>query len=185
MKYWSKSALAIYKYLSTMSNSIDKIVLDMGKSSNCTLSQQYHSTYYQASKIIELMDRKRKIINLKVAVEDAIGKLDKTNRRIMTLVFFDGVKSEMVAQMLGMSIRTFFRRKQNSLVQFKNILQEIGYDEEFFESEYFGEKWFMAVYDECVCKGCESEEPMDKYLIKRVFNEVSKINNLAYNVYLT
>jgi len=184
MKYWSKSAISIYKYLSTMSNTLDKIVLDLGKGSNCAVSQKYHSTYYQASKIIELMDRKRKMINLKVAVEDAIGKLDKTNRRIMALVFIDGAKSESVANLLGVSLRTFFRKKINALKEFTDILQEMGYDESFFESEYFNEKWFMAVYDECVYKGCETDEPVDKYLVKRVFNEVSKINNIAYNTYL-
>ena len=183
MKYWSKSALSIYRYLSTMSNTIDKIVLDMGKGSNCSTSQKYHSTYYQASKIIELMDRKRKMINLKIAVEDAISKMDKTNRRIMTLVFVDGAKSELIAQLLGVSLRTFFRKKLNALKEFTALLHEMGYDEGFFESEYFGERWFMAVYNECVYKGCENEDTMDKYLVKRVFNEVSKIN-LAYNTYL-
>jgi hypothetical protein len=38
----------------------------------------------------------------------------------------------------------------------------------------------MAVYDECVYKGCEDDDTMNKYLIKRVFSEVSKVN-LAYN----
>ena len=184
MKYWSKSALSIYKYLSSMTNSIDKIVLDMGKGSNSALSSQYHSTYYQASKIIELMDRKRKMINLKVAVEDAISKLDRINRRIITLVFLDGAKSELVAKLLGVSLRTFFRKKVNAIKQFASVLQEIGYDEEFFESEYFCEKWFMAVYDDCVCNGTESEDVLDKYLLKRMFGEVSKIN-MVYNTYLS
>ena len=167
-----------------MCDTIDRLVLNLGKSSNSALSQKANDTFYHASKIIELMDRKRKMINLKVAVEDAIGKLDKTNRRIVTLVFLDGVKSELTAQLLGVSIRTFFRKKLKALNEFTVVLQELGFDEEFFESEYFSEKWFMAVYDECVYKGCENEDPLDKYLIKRVFNEVSKIN-MSYNTYLS
>jgi len=184
MKYWSKSSLSIYRYLAQMSNTIDKIVLDMGKSSNPALSDKNHSTYYQASKIIELMDRKRKMINLKVAVEGAISKLDKTNRRILTLVFWDGVKSEDVAGLLGVSIRTFFRKKLNALKCFTSVLQELGYDSEFFENEYFYEKWFMSVYDECVYRSSDGDELLDKFLIKRVFNEVSKLN-LSYNTYLS
>ena len=31
MKYWSKSSLSIYKYLETMSKTLDKIVLNTGK----------------------------------------------------------------------------------------------------------------------------------------------------------
>ena len=180
MKYWSKSVLSVYRYLATMTNTIDKLVLNMGKSSNSALQNNYQSTFYQASKIIELMNRKRKMINLKVAVESAISKLRTTERRIITLVFVDGVTSELISQLLGMSIRTFFRKKNQALKEFSNMLQEIGFDEEFFESEYYSEKWFMAVYDDCVSKNAEGEEILDKYLVKRVLNEVSKIN-MAYN----
>lgn len=69
MKYWSKSALSLYRYLETMSNTIDKIVISTGTNSNSSLLQKYQSTYYQAGKMIELAERKRKMINLKVAVE--------------------------------------------------------------------------------------------------------------------
>ena len=110
MKYWGKSALSIYKYLLTMSNSLDKSILDISKGNSNNHFQQYNTTYNQANRIIELMDRKRKMINLKVAVEEVVNKMDKVDKRIITLVYFDGVKSEMVAQILGISIRTFFRK---------------------------------------------------------------------------
>lgn len=183
MKYWSKSALSIYKYLSTMTNTIDKIVMDVGKGSNNLALQRFQSTYYQASKIIELMDRKRKMINLKVSVEEVLNKLDKTNKRILTLVFLDGVKSELVAQMLGMSIRTFFRRKNSAIIEFATIFQCLGYDEEFFEKEYSHEPWFMSVFNDCITRNLSSEEIMDKSLVKNVMNEVSKIS-FSYNVYV-
>lgn len=183
MKYWSRSALSIYKYLSTMVSTIDKIIMDIGKNSNSAMLQKFQSTYYQASKIIELMDRKRKMINLKVSVEEALNKLDKTNKRILTLVFIDGVKSELVAQILGISIRTFFRKKNSALNEFSTIFQSKGYDEEFFEREYLNENWFMLVYNVCLARSSSSEELMDKYLVKSVINEVSKIS-FAYNVYV-
>lgn len=167
-----------------MSNTIDKAVLDLGKNSNSVTSQKQHSTYYQASKMIELMERKRKMVNLKVAVEDALSKVDKTSKKILTLVFHDGVKSEYISQLLGLSIRTFFRRKAQALNDFAIILEALGYDNEFFETEYFNEKWFMAVYEDSVSKNTETEEELDKHLVKRVFNEVSKIN-YKYNTYLS
>ena len=60
MKYWSKSALSVYKYLEHMANTIDKIVMDTGKNSNHQNIQKYQTTLYQTSKIIEFMERKRK-----------------------------------------------------------------------------------------------------------------------------
>ena len=71
MKYWSRSALSIYKYLLSMSNSIDKSINDTGKNSNSVSLQKYQTTFFQTNKILELIDRKRKIINIKVAVENA------------------------------------------------------------------------------------------------------------------
>lgn len=118
MKYWSKSALSIYKYLPTMVNTLDKIIMNTGKSSHNSILQKYQSTYCQASKIIELIDRKRKMINLKIAVEDTLNKLDRNSKRLLTLIFIDGAKSEVVAEMLGMSIRTFFRKKSRLLMNF-------------------------------------------------------------------
>lgn len=167
-----------------MSNTIDKLIMDIGKGSNNAMQQKYQSTYYQASKIIELMDRKRKMINLKVAVEECLNKLNKTNRRILSLVFIDGVKSEMIAQIMGISIRTFFRKKNDAIQQFSLIFQSKGYDEEFFETEYGCEQWFLSVYNSSLARGVLADDVMDKYLVKRVFNEASKISNLKYNVYV-
>lgn len=183
MKYWSKSALSIYKYLPTMVNTLDKIIMDTGKSSHNSILQKYQSTYCQASKIIELIDRKRKMINLKIAVEDTLNKLDRNSKRLLTLIFIDGAKSEVVAEMLGMSIRTFFRKKISAINEFSSIFQCKGYDNEFFESEYSYELWFMSVYNACVSKSTSSEDTIDKYIIKQMVNEASQIS-YAYNVYV-
>ena len=186
MKYWSKAALSIYRYLETMSTTLDKLVVDLSKGSNSTVAPRYHSTYFQANRIIELTERKRKVVNLKVAIEDSVSRLDKISRRIITLVYFDGVRSEAIAQLMNMSVRTFFRRKLYATKELINIMEALGYDADFFESEYFSEKWFMSVYDEGVSKGCNpSDDIPDRMLVRRVINEISKINNIAYNTYLT
>ena len=183
MKYWSKSTLSIYKYLSTMSKSIDRIIKDNSSNSNSVVLQRSQTTHSQASKILDLIDRKRKIVNLKVIVDDVVSRLNKTDRRIITLVFFDGVKSEVASQLMGISLRTFFRRKASAIKQFTMILQALGYDEEFFESEYFNEKWFMSIYDSCVTRELGADEQLNKYLVKCMLHEISKVN-VKFNTYL-
>ena len=184
MRYWSKSTLSIYKYLLTMSKSIDKLIIENSKNSNSVMLQKYQTTHYQASKIIDLIDTKRKIVNLKVIVDDVVSRLNKSDRRIITLVFFDGVKSEVAAQLMGISLRTFFRRKLNALNQFTLILHTLGYDEEFFESEYSYERWFMSVYHNCISRDSNADEQLNKYLLRTMFNEITKVNS-KFNVYLT
>lgn len=181
MKCWSMSALSIYKYLESMTNTLDKIILETGKNSNDIRLQKYQTTQYQTSKIIELMERKRKMINLKVAVEDSLCKLSLIDRRILTLIFVDGLKSELLAQVLGVSIRTYFRKKKQALNHFKLIMEANGFDREFFEKEYLNEMWFIAVYNDYISKTDNSIATLENSIIRRVFNEVGKIN-LAYNI---
>lgn len=182
MKYWSKSALSLYRYLEAMSNTIDKIVISTGKNSNCSLLQKYQTTYYQAGKMIELAERKRKMINLKVAVEDTLVNLSVMDRRILGLVFIDGVKSERVAKILNMSLRTFFRRKNKALNNFMEEMELAGFNAEYFIKEYSTERWFNSVYDECLHIKRENDG-LSGYAVKRVFNEVTQFN-VSSNSYI-
>lgn len=174
MKYWSKSALTIYRHLETMSSTVDKIILYTGKTSYSSLLQKYQSTYYQTGKMIELIERKRKMINLKVAVEDAFSTLSITDRRILGLVYVDGIKSEKVAKLLNMSLRTFFRRKCIALSNFSDSMESAGFNNEFFIKEYSKERWFLAVYNECLQKNT-NEDSLNGLLVKRVMNEVGQV----------
>lgn len=182
MKYWSKSALLIYKYLEKMTNTVDKLIMDIGKHSNSHVMQKNQTTYGQASKIIEYLDRKRKMINLKVAVEESLAKLNRTDRRILALVFIDGVKSDMVAQFLGVSLRTFFRKKIEALANFNTQMIANGFDLNFFNNEYACEKWILAVYNECLSKSLTEDENINFVVVKRLMNEISqvKINSNCY-----
>ena len=183
MKYWSKSTLSVYRYLETMSNTIDKIVLDTGKNSNSCELQRYQTTYFQTSKIIELIERKRKMINLKVACERALNKLPLLAKKILTLFYIDGVKGDFVAQLLGISLRTFFRQKLKALKDFSEALEQIGFNIEYFEKEYGKEHWILSIYDECVAKSGAKEDCPDDYILKRMVHEVSKVN-FACNIYI-
>ena len=85
MKYWSKSALSIYRYLESMAETVDKKILSTGSNSNNESLQKYQTTYFQTNQMIELIERKRKLINLKVAVEDSLAKLSTNDRRLLVL----------------------------------------------------------------------------------------------------
>lgn len=175
MKYWSKSALSVYRYLETMSKSIDKIVLDLGKSSNNHEITNYQTTYSQTSKILKLMDRKRKLINLKVIVENGLANLSKESRRILTLFYIDGITANYISQLLGISIRTFFRQKFKALEEFCKEIEEANYNVEFFEEEYANEAWFSSVYNDMLLKNTEEEDFIDAIAIKKMLGEIGKM----------
>ena len=181
MKYWSKSALSVYKYLEKMANNIDKIILDTGKNSNNLNIQKYQTTMYQTKKILEYMDRKRKIINLKIAVEDSLMMLSKTERRILVLVFIDGIKSDVVAELLGFSLRTFFRKKLKALNNFAEQMIKCGYNMRFFDKEYSTERWLYSVYEECILKYNKDEDKLNSYMVGKILREATRIYISKYS----
>lgn len=92
------------------------------------------------------------------------------------LVFIDGVKSESVAELMGISLRTFFRKKAKGLECFQEKLIEYGYNIKFFENEYLNEKWMMSVYNENVQRLNTDDENLNVHFINRMLKEVSNIN---------
>ena len=103
MKYWSKTALSVYRYLESMTETVNKKIINTGSNSNKEGLLVYQSTYFQTSQMIELIERKRKFINLKVAGEDTLATLSNIDRRILVLAYIDGVTSVIIAQLLNVS----------------------------------------------------------------------------------
>lgn len=165
----------MFHYLETMSKSIDKIVLDLGKSSNNHEFTNYQTTYSQTNKILKLMDRKRKLINLKVIIENGLANISKESRRILTLFYIDGITAILISQLLGISIRTFFRQRMRALDEFCLELEHSGYNKEFFEEEYVSEKWFASVYNDMLSKTSEEEDFINAIAIKNMLGEIGKI----------
>ena len=166
-----------------MTNTIDKLVMETGKTSYSYELQKYQTTYYQTNKIIELIERKRKMINLKVVVEQVLSKLSTNSRKILMLFYIDGVKTELIAKLLNISLRTFFRQKVKAIKDFSDNLEKLGFNIDFFNREYGNQRWFLSIYDDCVSKSNVYEYVPDGRLINRVINEVRKVN-FAYNTYI-
>lgn len=174
MKYWSKSALTIYRYLESMSNTIERIVNESGTNSNRKDMMTYRNTYSQTNKMIDLLERKRKIINLKLVVEESLNTLSVNQKRILTLSYIDGIKSHYIAELLGLSLRTFFRQKLKALEMFCEAMEELGYGLNFLKNNYTQEQWFSSVYNEVLVKNTQDECELDPSFIKNLLKNLGK-----------
>ncbi len=146
----------------------------MGKMGQSSDLSKYQTTYNQTLRMINLMDRKRKIINLKVAVEDGLANMNEEGRRILTLFYIDGIKASLISQLLGISIRTFFRQKLKALEEFCEKLQSFGYGEKFFEKDYLEERWLVSLYNEMIQKSAEEEDLVNAFFIRKVVSMIGK-----------
>lgn len=176
MQLWSKSILSIYRYLHTLTRAIDGLVK---KSSGISFGYGNNSTYIQASKILKWTEKKRKMINLKIITDEVLKDMPSLYKRILILYYIDGVKSSVICELMGFSIRTYYRKKKLALERFGLGLSRLTYDIGYLEKYYGQEKWLMRVYDTCIEKDSITEEnPMmheNKTIIKSIINDLKYI----------
>lgn len=138
---WSKTLLSTYSYLETIVGVIDKTVLNYGINSSMSTD-----TEFVANKIISLTERKKFLINLKILTDNILKRIDNDIARILVLKFVDKVKAETASQILGISIRTFFRKINIGISQFSRQLLLFGYTPEKLLQLFKNEEWVTEIY---------------------------------------
>ena len=146
---WGKTLLSLYRHFGVMANSIDNLVRRIGINS-AFRHTIYDSTIVDSNKILELTERKIKIINLKVIVEDILSDLNMKDLKILTLCYVDGVEYKKIIKLLNINQRTFFRRKEIAIARFSNKLAEMGYDTDKLEKYLHNENWIKNTYYQIV-----------------------------------
>lgn len=171
MKTWSKTILSMYKYLEALSNSIDELVLKKSINSAFYGNGRYNSCYDCASKIMQLTERKINLINIKVMVDDTLEKMPLKYRQLLILAYIDNAKSEDIAEIMHVSIRTFFRKKNEALISFAKNLTALGFTQEKLNCMFGGEHWLKNLYDKNN-RLTSSEYSIEEYNKHRFFKSV-------------
>ena len=172
MKTWSKTILSVYKYLEALSNSIDNLVVKKSINSAFYNNGRYNTCYDCANKIMQLTERKINLINIKILVDDTLKLMTINQRQLLALCYMDNVKSEQIAEMMNVSIRTFFRKKNEALNSFaKNLLMQ-GFTKERLEEMFCGESWLNTLYIKNRDFDDSKEYRIDQYNKRRFFKSV-------------
>lgn len=172
MKTWSKTILSVYKYLEALSNSIDNLVVKKSINSAFYNNGRYNTCYDCANKIIQLTERKINLINVKILVDDTLKLMSANQRQLLALCYMDNAKSEEIAEMMHVSIRTFFRKKNDALNSFsKNLLMQ-GFTREKLEDMFCGEDWLNNLYNRNKNFEDSKEFRIDQYNKRRFFKSV-------------
>lgn len=170
---WIKTILTAYRHLELIARTIDEMAQEEVKKSFVAL---YHTTMDSVDRLIELNERKRKLINLKVITEQAICQLKKvTDQKIIALCYIDGLKSAEVISLLHMSTRTYFRRKNIAMMEMMTILKNAGYTLEWWLKEYGSEKWLVEQFYLTVEKEIEFDNFEQYKFIKNLKKELNSI----------
>jgi hypothetical protein len=111
-------------------------------------SPEYCSTYDVTNNIINLMERKNRLINLKLMIDEIVSNLNKNDKMIILAKMKFDVSIKTMCQMLEISsMRTAFRRIQSALEHFTIRANNSPYKEKL---EYLldNEHWIIALRKE-------------------------------------
>lgn len=181
---WGKTIISVYRFLPAIADAVDNIIKKKTINSLFYSSTQSTSTYELANKVIELTERKIKIINLKVVFEKAINKLKGSEQKLLMLFYVDGVKYQDIMKIFKISVRTFFRRKEIAL---KNLAKEfiaLGYDSDKLKSYLKSEHWIINTYNQFASSFIGryniDSNVINYKLLKMAINEINNPFNVNY-----
>lgn len=184
---WGKTLIGLYRHLKTMANSIDNLIKRIGVNSVYNHSV-YNSTLLDSNKIIELTERKIKIINLKVVIEKALNKIKPIDLNILSLFYIDGLSQKSVQEVLKISERTFFRRKEIAIARFSQQLSSLGFDANKLNKYLQNESWIKNAYFQAInntAKGNNSKDNFNQQyqLMKLVLNDFNTNFSKCYSYF--
>lgn len=166
---WAKTILYVYKYLENIADAIDRMI------DRQALNSFYYSSSNQtdngvlavSERIIELGERKKKLINIKVLADRALETCEIENAQILIEKYIDGGKSDEIALRHEMPIRTYFRRLVQAEEEFLFQLATYGYTENKITEYLKGEKWINEVYNRFLCKSAVENDEISEYQLLR------------------
>lgn len=144
---WAKTSLSVYRYLERIADAIDRLVESKAINSFYVNSSNFFTNGVSvvADKIIELSERKVKLINFKVLIEKALTSCDAEQASLLIEKYFDGEKVKDIVAKHGLSMRTYFRKLNAAENAFYCELVHVGFTDEKLNQYLSSEKWIMEV----------------------------------------
>lgn len=158
---WSNTALVAYSLLPKIANTLDFGVKT--RVNSCFQSRHLKmgvGNEQLIGEILEIIDRKRKIVNMSYLVKSTLAMMKPRDKQIIEERIFKKKTFQAISDELGVSLRTAFRRLEVAKERFCKILCDRGYTPEWFEKEYGNEKYIAAI---------KLRLQRDKYLVAQHF----------------
>jgi len=145
-KTWSNTALVAYSVLPKIVKELD---YRLSRLVNSSFKSQHLkngvSTMQLIGEIMEVNDEKRKIVNLRFIVDSALNQLSEESKKVLLDKIVKRLTYQQIANDLGYSIRTTFRRFEKAQAEYAHHLAVSGFTESWFEQEYGNDKYIDQI----------------------------------------
>jgi|GEM_PF-6980713 len=153
---WCRTVLTAYRVLEHMAKVLDRTLEKMALSGFNKYNLSGFNTDSLYSKMLEVIDRKKGLINIKVLVDTVLASMPNKEYSVLYIRFVEGIGAERTAELLDMPKRTYFRCFNKALSTFAFQLKLLGYGAERFKTEYKNEPFIVAIYEKLLKKFVQS-----------------------------
>ncbi|MBQ7579040.1 MAG: hypothetical protein IJT25_00715 [Clostridia bacterium] len=145
MKIWVKTLLSIFGSLPNIIKLIDSILSK--NATNPFGTSMYDSTMNQIDKVINLYDRKNKMLNIYLLIKKIISDASEEDKKLISYKFVNKITIPAMAQKFNCTPRNVFRKINNLIDKLTASTIERGFTICFIESQLSSEPWIMEQYN--------------------------------------
>ena len=148
MKLWIKTLLSVHCNLPEIIKSVDKII-EINASSLSFISDIYNtekSTYSQVEKVIDLTERKNKLLNLFIISKSLLSCLNEDDRLFLKRKFIFNWTAEDLSIEYHISIRTVFRRTEKLIDLIYEKIKKNNWSTKFIDMQVKDETWLLEKF---------------------------------------
>ena len=144
---WAKTILTSYRYLERIADVIDIMVENSGLNSRdiSGVNFSYNNILSLSEKMINLSERKVKLINLKILTEQVLEKCGEGFSELLILKYIEGNSNLEIIEKTGLAYRTYFRRIAEAESRFEGVLRNKGFNYEKIEDYLASENWIFGI----------------------------------------
>ena len=146
MRIWVKTLLSIYGSIPNIIKLIDGLI-----SSNATnpfgFGGTSFNTYGQIEKVIDLCERKNKMLNINILIEKLIEDCCEADRRLIDDRFVEKMTVEAISLELKCTPRSVFRRVNSLIDRLATYAIGKGWTTCFIESQLQDEPWVVEQFN--------------------------------------
>lgn len=145
-----KTLLEAYKSLPNIIHTIDKIIENRASTlpTSYIYGDSYLATYRSIDKVIDLGERKNKLLNLYVMIEKLLDSLIDKDRKIIILKYVKKCTTEEIAEETKSVTRTIYRRINSTLEKLATNALKNNWTSYFIKTQIGNEPWLEEIFNE-------------------------------------
>lgn len=158
---WTQTILDSYNNINTILKTIDKRVLSLGINFYKTTNYGQDSTLELMEAVIDLIERKKRILKLKQLIEDTLRNVSYNSAKLLVRRFLDKLSLKELANELGKSIGVTRRALRRAINEAYDYFCKCGFCVYNIEQAYNSEKWLVGIYEkkyEALKKPCVEDK---------------------------